>query len=129
MAGFGKLALTALAVSLLPYEVKKDEDGGISYKSLLVNVKARKDDDGSHKVELSFFNKPDFVKSGEPEVQVEAEADVTIRVSTEEIPAEEVSAEDAAPAEEAVPAEDAVAEEDFEEAPAEAQAPQEPVNE
>lgn len=129
MAGFGKLALTALAVSLLPYEVKKDEDGGISYKSLLVNVKARKDDDGSHKVELSFFNKPDFVKSGEPEVQAEAEADVTIRVSTEEIPAEEVPAEDAAPAEEAVPAEDAVAEEDFEEAPAEAQAPQEPVNE
>ena len=117
MAGFGKLALTALAVSLLPYEVKKDEDGGISYKSLLVNVKARKDDDGSHKVELSFFNKPDFVKSGEPEVQAEAEADVTIRVSTEEIPAEEV------------PAEDAVAEEDFEEAPAEAQAPQEPANE
>ena len=129
MAGFGKLALTALAVSLLPYEVKKDEDGGISYKSLLVNVKARKDDDGSHKVELSFFNKPDFVKSGEPEVQAEAEADVTIRVSTEEIPAEEVPAEDAAPAEEAVPAENAVAEEDFEEAPAEAQAPQEPVNE
>ena len=115
MAGFGKLALTALAVSLLPYEVKKDEDGGISYKSLLVNVKARKDDDGSHKVELSFFNKPDFVKSGEAETQETAEADVTIRVSTEEIPAE-----DAAPVEEAVPAEDAVAEEDFEEAPAEA---------
>ena len=124
MAGFGKLALTALAVSLLPYEVKKDEDGGISYKSLLVNVKARKDDDGSHKVELSFFNKPDFVKSGEAETQETAEADVTIRVSTEEIPAE-----DAAPVEEAVPAEDAVAEEDFEEAPAEAQAPQEPENE
>lgn len=125
MAGFGKLALTALAVSLLPYEVKKDDDGGISYKSLLVNVKARKDDDGSHKVELSFFNKPDFVKSGEPGVQAEAEADVTIRVSTEEIPAEEGPAENAAPAEEAVPAEDAVAEEDFEEA----QAPQEPANE
>ena len=27
MAGFGKLALAALAASLLPYEVKKDDDG------------------------------------------------------------------------------------------------------
>ena len=31
MAGFGKLALAALAASLLPYEVKKDADGALNY--------------------------------------------------------------------------------------------------
>ena len=135
MAGFGKLALTALAVSLLPYEVKKDEDGGISYKSLLVNVKAKKGQEGERKVELSFFQKPDFVKDAAPdgeaapaqeaEAEAEAEPDVVITVdvsTTLDVTAQETD-------------EEAPAEEDFvQEAPAEpveeTPAPaEEPVNE
>ena len=41
MAGFGKLALAALAASLLPYEVKKDDNGELTYKSLLLGVKTK----------------------------------------------------------------------------------------
>ena len=119
MAGFGKLALAALAASLLPYEVKKDDDGEFTYKSLLLGVKTKTDDEGKKAVELSFFNLPDFMKNTAPEAQ-EAPA--------EEAPAEEVPAEEA-------PVEEAPAEEpSVEEAPAdpveENPAPaEEPVNE
>lgn len=99
--GFGKLALTALAVGLLPYEVKKGEDGGISYKSLLVNVKAKKGDEGEHKVELSFFNVPDFIKNTAPETEDAPEteaavedADFAEEPAGEEPPVEEVPAEE-----------------------------------
>lgn len=93
--GFGKLALTALAVGLLPYEVKKGEDGGISYKSLLVNVKAKKGDEGEHKVELSFFNVPDFIKNTAPETEATAEdADFAEEPVAEEPAAEEPAAEE-----------------------------------
>ena len=124
MAGFGKLALAALAASLLPYEVKKDDDGEFTYKSLLLGVKTKTDDEGKKAVELSFFNLPDFMKNTAPEAQ-EAPA--------EEVPAEEAPVEEA-PVEEA-PAEEAPAEEpSVEEAPAdpveENPAPtEEPVNE
>ena len=102
MAGFGKLALAALAASLLPYEVKKDDDGEFTYKSLLLGVKTKTDDEGKKAVELSFFNLPDFRKNTAPKA--------------EEVPAEEPSVE------EPVAAEEALAEENP--APAE-----EPVNE
>ena len=124
MAGFGKLALAALAASLLPYEVKKDDDGEFTYKSLLLGVKTKTDDEGKKAVELSFFNLPDFMKNTAPAAE---------EVPAEEAPAEEVPAEEA-PAEE-VPAEEAPAEEpSAEEAPAEPAeenpAPaEEPVNE
>ena len=129
MAGFGKLALAALAASLLPYEVKKDDDGEFTYKSLLLGVKTKTDDEGKKAVELSFFNLPDFMKNTAPEAQ-EAPAEET---PAEEVPAEEVPAEET-PAEEA-PVEEAPAEEpSVEEAPAapveENPAPaEEPVNE
>ena len=129
MAGFGKLALAALAASLLPYEVRKDDDGEITYKSLLLGVKTKTDDEGKKAVELSFFNLPDFMKNTAPEAQ-EAPAEET---PAEEAPAEEAPVE-AAPAEEA-PVEEAPAEEpSVEEAPAapveENPAPaEEPVNE
>ena len=115
MAGFGKLVMAALAVSLVPYELRKKEDGSFSYKSLLLNVDSGKDEAGEKKVTVSFFNKPDFMKKAPAE---DAEA------PTEEAPVEE------APAEEA-PAEEAPAEEPAEEAPAEENpAPsEEPVNE
>ena len=114
MAGFGKLALAALAASLLPYEVKKDDDGEFTYKSLLLGVKTKTDDEGKKAVELSFFNLPDFMKNTAPAAE-EAPAE---EVPAEEAPAEEVPAEEA-PAEE-VPAEEVPAEEpSAEEAPAE----------
>ena len=109
MAGFGKLALAALAASLLPYEVKKDDDGEFTYKSLLLGVKTKTDDEGKKAVELSFFNLPDFMKNTTPAAE---------EVPAEEAPAEEVPAEEV-PAEE-VPAEEVPAEEpSAEEAPAE----------
>ena len=124
MAGFGKLALAALAASLLPYEVKKDDDGEFTYKSLLLGVKTKTDDEGKKAVELSFFNLPDFMKNTAPAAE---------EVPAEEAPAEEVPAEEV-PAEE-VPVEEVPAEEpSTEEAPAEPAeenpAPaEEPVNE
>ncbi|MDY4490911.1 MAG: hypothetical protein SPE19_10370 [Candidatus Faecousia sp.] len=91
MAGFGKLALAALAASLLPYEVKKDDDGEFTYKSLLLGVKTKTDDEGKKAVELSFFNLPDFMKNTAPAAEeVPAE-----EVPVEEVPAEEPSAEEA----------------------------------
>ena len=116
MAGFGKLVMAALAVSLVPYEVRKKEDGSFSYKSLLLNVESGKDEAGEKKVTVSFFNKPDFAKKPVSE----NEGAPVEEVPVEEAPVEEVPAEEA-PAEEA-PVEEAPAEENP--APAE-----EPVNE
>ena len=129
MAGFGKLALAALAASLLPYEVKKDDNGELTYKSLLLGVKTKTDAEGKKTVELSFFNLPDFMKNTAPEAQeAPAEEAPVEEVPAEEAPAEEPSVEEApveeAPAEE-VPAEEAPAA-PVEENPAPAE---EPVNE
>ena len=112
MAGFGKLALAALAASLLPYEVKKDDDGEFTYKSLLLGVKTKTDDEGKKAVELSFFNLPDFMKNTAPAAEeVPAEEAPAEEVPAEEAPAEEPSAEEAPaePAEEnPAPAEEPV---------------------
>ena len=114
MAGLGKLALAALAASLLPYEVKKDDDGEFTYKSLLLGVKTKTDDEGKKAVELSFFNLPDFMKNTAPAAE---------EVPAEDVPAEEVPAEEA-PAEE--PSAEEAPAEPVEENPAPAE---EPVNE
>ena len=96
MAGFGKLALAALAASLLPYEVKKDDDGEFTYKSLLLGVKTKTDDKGKKAVELSFFNLPDFMKNTAPAAEEAPAEDVPAEeVPAEEAPAEEPSAEEA----------------------------------
>ena len=96
MAGFGKLALAALAASLLPYEVKKDDDGEFTYKSLLLGVKTKTDDEGKKAVELSFFNLPDFMKNTAPAAEEAPAEDVPAEeVPAEETPAEEPSAEEA----------------------------------
>ena len=113
MAGFGKLALAALAASLLPYEVKKDDNGELTYKSLLLGVKTKTDDEGKKAVELSFFNLPDFMKNTAP--------------AAEEAPAEEAPAEEA-PVEE-VPVEEVPAEEVPAEEPSAEEAPAEPAEE
>lgn len=118
MAGFGKLALAALAASLLPYEVKKDDDGEFTYKSLLLGVKTKTDDEGKKAVELSFFNLPDFMKNTAPKAE-EAPAE---EAPAEEVPAEEAPAEE--PAAEEVPAEEVPVEE-----PAAEEAPADPVEE
>ena len=96
MAGFGKLALAALAASLLPYEVKKDDDGEFTYKSLLLGVKTKTDDEGKKAVELSFFNLPDFMKNTAPAAEeAPAEDEPAEEVPAEEAPVEEPSAEEA----------------------------------
>ena len=96
MAGFGKLALAALAASLLPYEVKKDDNGELTYKSLLLGVKTKTDDEGKKAVELSFFNLPDFMKNTAPAAEeAPAEEAPAEEVPAEEVPAEEPSAEEA----------------------------------
>lgn len=96
MAGFGKLALAALAASLLPYEVKKDDNGELTYKSLLLGVKTKTDDEGKKAVELSFFNMPDFMKNTAPKAE---EAPVE-EAPMEETPVDEAPVEEA-PVEEA----------------------------
>lgn len=125
MAGLGKLALTALAMGLLPFEVKRGDNGEFKYKSLLVGVDTRKDDDGKQVVELKFFNLPEFMKKTAPEAEApegeaapEAEADVTITIEKEEVPVEEAPAEEA-PVEEAPVEEAPVEEVPVEEAPVE----------
>lgn len=109
MAGFGKLVMAALAVSLVPYELKKGEDGSFSYKSLLLNVDSGKDEAGEKKVTVSFFNKPDFMKKpvSENEGAPVEEAPVE-EVPVEEAPVEEAPAEEAPAEENPVPAEEPV---------------------
>ena len=102
MAGFGKLVMAALAVSLVPYELKKGEDGSFSYKSLLLNVDSGKDEAGEKKVTVSFFNKPDFMKKAE-----DAEAP-TEEAPVEEVPVEVAPVEEAPAEENPVPAEEPV---------------------
>ena len=102
MAGFGKLVMAALAVSLVPYELKKGEDGSFSYKSLLLDVESGKDEAGEKKVTVSFFNKPDFMKKPEAEEAPTEEAPV------EEVPVEEAPVDEAPAEEPAVEAEGTV---------------------
>ena len=123
MAGLGKLALTALAMGLLPFEVKRGDNGEFKYRSLLVGVDTRKDEDGKQVVELKFFNLPEFMKKTAPETgeapqePEDQEPDVTITIQKEEIP-EEAPVEEA-PAEETPAQEAPVEEAPAEEAPAE----------
>ena len=124
MAGLGKLALTALAMGLLPFEVKRGDNGEFKYKSLLVGVDTRKDEDGKQVVELKFFNLPEFMKKTAPKAEApegeaapEDEADVTITIEKEEVP-EEAPVEEA-PVEEAPVEEAPVEEAPVEEAPVE----------
>ena len=102
MAGFGKLVMAALAVGLVPYEVRKKEDGSFSYKSLLLDVESGKDEAGEKKVTVSFFNKPDFMKKPEAEEAPTEEAPV------EEVPVEEAPVDEAPAEEPAVEAEGTV---------------------
>ena len=95
-------------------QVKKDDDGEFTYKSLLLGVKTKTDDEGKKAVELSFFNLPDFMKNTAPAAE---------EVPAEDVPAEEVPAEEA-PAEE--PSAEEAPAEPVEENPAPAE---EPVNE
>ena len=99
MAGFGKLVMAALAVSLVPYEVRKKEDGSFSYKSLLLNVESGKDEVGEKKVTVSFFNKPDFAKKPVSENE---------ETPVEEVPVEEAPVDEAPAEEPAVEAEGTV---------------------
>ena len=99
MGGFGKLVMAALAVSLVPYELKKGKDGSFSYKSLLLNVDSGKDEAGEKKVAVSFFNKPDFMKKPAAE---DAEAPV------EEAPVEEAPVEEAPEEENPAPTQEPV---------------------
>ena len=69
-----KLALAALVLSLVPFEVKRDKDGTFSYKSLLVGVSSRKKEDGKQDLVLSLFNLPDFLKKERAEAAADPQA-------------------------------------------------------
>ena len=62
MNKFSKLALAALALSLVPFELKPGKDGEFSYRSLLVGVSGRKDGEGKRNLTISLFNLPDCLK-------------------------------------------------------------------
>lgn len=57
-----KLALAALALGLVPFEVKSGEDGSFSYQSLLLGVRSEKKPGVETKLTVSLFNLPDFLK-------------------------------------------------------------------
>lgn len=63
-----KCALAALALSLVPFELKPGKDGEFSFKSLLLGVSSRKNGEGKRDVTISLFNLPEFLqkkKAGE----------------------------------------------------------------
>ena len=109
MGGFGKLVMAALAVSLVPYEVKKEENGTVSYKSLLLGVKTKKGEEGGRTVELSFFNKPNFMKNTASEdAETPTEEAPVEEAPVEETPVEEVPVEEAHAEEKPAPSEEPV---------------------
>ncbi len=57
-----KSSKLALAVGLLPFDLKMGKDGEFSYRSLLVGISSRKREDGKRDLVLSLFNQPDFLK-------------------------------------------------------------------
>ena len=61
-----KFALAALALSLVPFELKPGKDGEFSFKSLLLGVSSRKNGEGKRDVTISLFNLPEFLQKRKP---------------------------------------------------------------
>ena len=82
-----KQALEALALSLVPVELKPGKDGSFSYKSLLVGISTKKNEAGKRDLVLSLFNLPDCLKKKPaqelPNEQAPAEA---AEITAEEAP-------------------------------------------
>lgn len=57
-----KLALAALALSLVPFELKAGKDEEFSYQSLLIGFSGSKNEDGKRDLTISLFNMPKFLK-------------------------------------------------------------------
>ncbi len=54
--------LGVAAVGLAPFELKKDEEGNLKYKSLLLGIEKGTNEDGECETTITFFNKPDMEK-------------------------------------------------------------------
>ncbi|MGM9552775.1 MAG: hypothetical protein ACI3V2_00590 [Faecousia sp.] len=92
-----KIALGALALSLVPFELKKGKDGSFSYQSLLLGISSKKNEEGKRNLVLSLFNVPDCLKKKPAQEASEEQPEES--AEAEETPAEEAP-EAAAPVEE-----------------------------
>ena len=57
-----KLALAALALSLVPFKLKRGKDGEFSYQSVLFGFSRSNVEGGKQNLTFSLFNLPDFLK-------------------------------------------------------------------
>ena len=82
-----KLALAALALSLVPFELKPGKDGSFSYKSPLVGISTKKNEAGKRDLVLSLFNLPDCLKKKPAqELPNEQEPAEAAEITAEEAP-------------------------------------------
>lgn len=99
----------AVAASLIPFELKREENGDFTYKSLLLGVTKTKDEENAPAITVTFFNLPKLpcckcktASEDEDVVILEAtEADVAAVEACNEAP-EAPCCEPEAPAEAAV---------------------------
>ncbi|MGM9564110.1 MAG: hypothetical protein ACI3VQ_08590 [Faecousia sp.] len=92
-----KIVLGALALSLVPFELKKGKDGSFSYRSLLLGVSGNKTEEGKQHLDISLFNVPDCLKKKPTQEASEEQPEESAEAA--ETPAEEATAE-AVPVEE-----------------------------
>ena len=95
-----KIVLGALALSLVPFELKKGKDGLFSYRSLLLGVSGSKTEEGKQHLDISLFNLPDCLKKKPAQEASEEQPEEPAEAA--ETPVEEAPAE-AAPVEEPQP--------------------------
>lgn len=77
--------LGAAAVALIPFKIKREENGDFDYRSLLFGVSKKTDPtDGEPEISLHFFNLPEF-KSDEDLFEDEWDADDAVTVVEDKI--------------------------------------------
>ena len=96
-----KIALGVLALSLVPFKLKKGKDGSFSYRSLLLGVSGSKTEEGKQHLNISLFNVPDCLlkkpAQEASEEQPEESAEAEVPAEEAETPAEEAPAEEPQP--------------------------------
>lgn len=109
----------AVAASLIPFELKREENGDFTYKSLLLGVSKKTDTDNAPEISISLFNLPTLpcckrAASAEENVVIlnASENDVAAVEACNEVhEPEEPHAEKDAPAQQDVPEQAASSEE------------------
>lgn len=100
------VALGAVAVSLIPFQIKREENGDFDYRSLLLGVsKKTNEETGDANLSLHFFNLPQFSRKDEifeDDIVADGEdgvliiEDVAAPAEAPEAPAAEEATEEAA---------------------------------